>query len=163
MRKWAHLKTKGISGCTHRKRVKCFILVISANYYYMLSFSVRGNAFAEAEWVQQALNQTSGGLWTERCPHSAYGGPWISGFYGVLFWYLWLLVDFSNSLKSGLLTYSVSIHFAPALFLRFQRLSRQREKEESSLYFHFSWPFKTEFRGHLIVFCITQNRLVMAS
>lgn len=121
------------------QRGKCFILVISANCYYMLSFSVRGNVFAKAEWAQQALNQTSWGLLTKRCLHSAYQGPWISGFYGVFSWHIWYLVNPTACLESGVLTYLLFL----SLLSLFQRTRLYPGKKERSNPWWTNWfcPF----------------------
>lgn len=43
-------------------------------------------------------------------------GPLNIRIFGVLFWYIWLLPDSSNSLKSGLLTYSYLLILLPLFF-----------------------------------------------
>lgn len=63
-------------------------------------------------------------------------GPWISGFYGVLFWYIWLLADSSNSLKSGLLTYS---YILILLLLFFKVPASIQAKRKGRLHFVLSF------------------------
>lgn len=89
--KWVHLKIKGASGCYTLQRVRCFILVISTDCYYMLSFSGKAKVFARAEGTGEAFMQRSWEVLSEPCHHLSSQDSWISELEVKILWCVFLI------------------------------------------------------------------------